>query len=78
MPKTFPFYGVAKMEWCSHGQVPDKPYYVFETFLTIDGPRTRVARGGFGSAHEAVGWIAWKQRTAEPVAGPANFDDIPR
>lgn len=61
MGKLFPFYGVAQLVSVSAGDIPDTPFYVFETFMSIDGPRTRVARGGFKTEQEAKNWIKRNQ-----------------
>lgn len=56
----FPFYGVAKLIDRDH----PAQLYVLETWRSIDGPRTRVARSGFNSLEEAQAWIEKNQPTS--------------
>lgn len=54
----FPFYGVFKR--VDHQGDRSGGFYVAETWMSLDGPRTRIARGGFCSMEEAQAWIEEK------------------
>lgn len=42
---TFPIYVVAKCVSTPSGVSLDKPFFLMETYLTLDGPRTRMCDG---------------------------------
>lgn len=54
----FPFYGVFKRADQEHQK--SAGFYVLETWQSLDGPRTRVARGGFNTLESAQAWLEEK------------------
>lgn len=51
---TFPIHVIAKCVACSKSDVSLlKPFFILETNLTIDGPRTRVCNGRWATQEEA-------------------------
>lgn len=55
------FFGIAELVWQSNRALPAaNPFYIFETNITLDGPRTRVHRGGFANREAAQAYIEAK------------------
>jgi hypothetical protein len=51
---TFPIYAVAKCVSCPDSSIVlNKPFFILETYLTLDGPRTRMCNGRWGTQEQA-------------------------
>lgn len=63
--RKFPSYDIFQRVGEDAGS---RPYYVIETWRSIEGPRSRIARGGFQSVEHAQIWIDGnRDRTQEEL-----------
>lgn len=51
---TFPIYTVAKCVSCPDSSIVlNKPFFILETYLSLDGPRTRMCNGRWDTLAQA-------------------------
>lgn len=51
---SFPIYVVAQCVSCPDSSIVlNKPFFIMETYLTLDGPRTRICSGRWDTQEQA-------------------------